>query len=338
MFLTNVLKRTTLSVVLGATLITMADTAAAATTLTISGSPTTSVTVGQTYSFDPSVSGASRYSRLRYTISGKPSWAYFSSYRGVLYGMPTSKNIGTFSNIVITVSDGRRTATLPAFAITVSGTSTTPTTPPPTEPTPPTSPTNTAPTISGSPATTVNAGSAYSFKPTAADANNDPLTYSIASKPSWATFSTSSGLLSGTPGATNAGVYGNIVISVSDGKATTSLPAFALTVKSVVVTGSAMISWLPPTTNTDGTALTNLAGYRISVWHVADRAQHGCERRDRWRHELHDRQPVRRHVVLQRGCVHRDGHVELRIGHGDEDDSVMSLVARAPVAHRRSAS
>jgi hypothetical protein len=54
------------------------------------------------------------------------------------------------------------------------------------------------------------------------------------------------------------------VISVSDGKATTSLPAFALTVKSVTTTGSAMISWTPPTTNTDGTALTNLAGYRIA--------------------------------------------------------------------------
>jgi putative Ig domain-containing protein len=262
MFLTNVLKRTTFAVapalLLGATLFTMADTAAAATTLTISGSPSTSVTVGQSYSFDPYVSGASRYSRIRYSISGKPSWATFSSYRGVLYGVPTAQNVGTFSNIVITVSDGRRTATLPAFSITVTGTTTT--SPPP----PTTTPTNTAPTISGSPATTVNAGSAYSFKPTAADANNDPLTYSIASKPSWATFSTSTGLLSGTPGATSAGVYSNIVISVSDGKATTSLPAFALTVKSVVVTGSAMISWLPPTTNTDGTALTNLAGYRIS--------------------------------------------------------------------------
>jgi hypothetical protein len=28
-------------------------------------------------------------------------------------------------------------------------------------------------------------------------------------------------------------------------------------------TGSATVSWLPPTTNSDGTALTNLAGYHI---------------------------------------------------------------------------
>jgi hypothetical protein len=29
------------------------------------------------------------------------------------------------------------------------------------------------------------------------------------------------------------------------------------------VTGSATLSWTPPTRNTDGSALTNLAGYRI---------------------------------------------------------------------------
>lgn len=255
MFLSKILTRAAMPLVMSATLLTMADAASAATSLTISGSPPTTVKAGQSYTFQPSYSGTNRYSRVRFTISGKPSWATFSAYRGTLYGVPTTSNAGTYANIVITVSDGRRTAKLAPFAITVTGTTTTP---------PPTTPTNTAPTISGSPLTSVNAGTAYSFKPTASDANNDPLTYSIASKPSWATFSTTTGLLSGTPAATDAGVYSNIVISVSDGKARTSLPAFALTVKSVVVTGSAMISWTPPTTNTDGTALTNLAGYRIA--------------------------------------------------------------------------
>ncbi len=152
----------------------------------------------------------------------------------------------------------------------------------------------------------MNAGSAYSFKPTASDANNDPLTYSIASMPSWATFSTSTGLLSGTPSATNAGVYSNIVIAVSDGKATTSLPAFSLTVKPVVVTGSAMISWTPPTTNTDGTALTNLAGYRIaygtsatSLTSVANVPTAGVT-------SYIDRRSVRRHLVLHRHGLHVD--------------------------------
>jgi hypothetical protein len=259
MFYSSVLTRPTISAVLATAVLSLSQvtTASAATTLTISGQPATSVTVDQTYSFTPSVSG-SRYYRLRYSISGKPSWMSFSSYRGTLYGIPHTANVGTYSNIVITVTDGRRTAQLAPFAIAVKGTTTTPTP----EPTP-TPTTNTAPTITGAPATSVTVGTAYSFKPTAADANGDALTYSISGLPSWATFSGTTGLLSGTPAAGSAGTYSNIVISVSDGKATTSLTAFSIAVKAVVV-GSAQLSWTPPTANTDGSALTNLAGYRIN--------------------------------------------------------------------------
>jgi hypothetical protein len=49
---------------------------------------------------------------------------------------------------------------------------------------------------------------------------------------------------------------------VSDGKATASLPAFAVTVQAIAL-GSATLSWTPPTQNTDGSPLTNLSGYRI---------------------------------------------------------------------------
>ncbi len=52
------------------------------------------------------------------------------------------------------------------------------------------------------------------------------------------------------------------MISVTDGKSTASLPSFSITVANVV-TGSATLSWTPPTANTDGSQLTTLAGYRI---------------------------------------------------------------------------
>jgi hypothetical protein len=68
--------------------------------------------------------------------------------------------------------------------------------------------------------------------------------------------------LNGTPSATHVGVYANIVITVSDGDATRSLPAFAIAVNGIT-TGSATLSWTPPTQNTDGSALTNLRGYKI---------------------------------------------------------------------------
>ncbi len=209
---------------------------------TISGTPATTATVGTAYNFQPSASDADG-NTLGFTIANRPSWASFSTTTGRLTGTPTAT--GTFSNIVIGVSDGRVTTSLPAFSINVSNVS------------------NRAPVISGTPAGSVNAGSAYSFRPTASDPDGNTLTYSIANRPSWAAFNTSTGQLSGTPSASQVGTYSNIGISVSDGRATTSLPAFAISVVDVS-NGGATLSWTAPTSNTDGTSLSNLAGYRIS--------------------------------------------------------------------------
>ncbi len=69
------------------------------------------------------------------------------------------------------------------------------------------------------------------------------LTYSIANRPAWASFSTTTGELCGTPFAEHAKVYSGIVISVTDGTTKVSLPACSLTVKpnankSPVITGT----------------------------------------------------------------------------------------------------
>ena len=77
---------------------------------------------------------------------------------------------------------------------------------------------NSAPTISGVPATTVTVGSMYSFTPNANDADNDALTFSIQNKPGWAAFDNASGRLSGQPSLGDEGAYNNIQITVSDGK------------------------------------------------------------------------------------------------------------------------
>jgi Fibronectin type III domain len=80
--------------------------------------------------------------------------------------------------------------------------------------------------------------------------------------PSWASFNAATGQLSGTPGLQHVGTTTGIVITADDGAATTSLAAFNLTVQAVAA-GSATLTWMPPTTNTDGSPLTNLAGYNI---------------------------------------------------------------------------
>jgi hypothetical protein len=103
---------------------------------------------------------------------------------------------------------------------------------------------------------------AYSFVPGAPYANGNLLTFSGSGLPAWATFDTTSGRIGGTPTAADVGTYDNIVISVSDGSARASLPAFSITVLAVA-TGSATLSWLPPTQNTDGSPLSNLAGFRV---------------------------------------------------------------------------
>lgn len=121
---------------------------------------------------------------------------------------------------------------------------------------------NQAPTITGNPATAARADLAYTFQPAASDADGDVLAFSISNKPAWAVFNTTTGALTGTPKAADVGTYANITISVSDGVASKSLTAFAVTVNQIS-TGSASLSWMPPTEHIDGTVLLNLAGFRI---------------------------------------------------------------------------
>lgn len=123
--------------------------------------------------------------------------------------------------------------------------------------------------ISGTPSTSITVGSQYSFTPTASDTDGGKLTYSVQNAPSWATFSTSTGQLSGSPKDTDVGTTHNIVITVADGSATAALSAFAITVVSTTAasptsnTGTAKITWRAPTENSNGTALTDLAGYYV---------------------------------------------------------------------------
>jgi hypothetical protein len=218
--------------------------------VSISGAPARAVTAGQAYSFTPSATD-SLGRTLVFAISNLPSWATFNTGSGQLSGTPAAGNVGTYSNIVIAVSDGLKTATMPAFSIQVAASKASTPAPP-------------APTIAGTPATTDVAGSPYSFQPAASGPAGMTLSFSVQNKPSWATFSIATGLLSGTPTSAQSGSYGNIVISVSDGQASSALPAFGITVTAPAsTTGTATVSLTPPTQNSDGTPLTNLAGMRV---------------------------------------------------------------------------
>lgn len=211
---------------------------------TITGTPGATATVGRSYSFRPVGSDADG-DTLVYAIQNKPSWATFSTTTGRLSGTPTSGAVGTSARITITVSDSEAPpVALPSFTIQVSAQA------------------NRAPTIGGTPGLSVAVGSAYSFQPTASDADGNTLSFSVTNLPSWASFNTSTGRISGTPAAGNIGTLAAITISVSDGVAVTSLAPFVLVVISAG-TGTATVNWTPPTANTDGTTLTDLAGFKV---------------------------------------------------------------------------
>ncbi len=181
-------------------------------------------------------------------IWAKPSWATFSTTTGQLSGTPSADNVGTQGNIRIGVTDELVNAYTPFFSIRVlTATST-----------------SDKPSISGTPPTSVTAGTTYRFQPTAKDPDGKTLSFSVQHKPAWATFSIATGLLEGTPGSTQTGAYDDVIISASNGQYSSALPAFDVTVTgSASSTASALIEWVPPTENTNGTPLTDLAGVRI---------------------------------------------------------------------------
>lgn len=92
---------------------------------------------------------------------------------------------------------------------------------------------NNAPTISGSPETTVIIGQEYRFTPAASDNDGDTLRYTIKKKPAWASFDKTTGALTGTPTKQQHidRTFSDIIITAIDEKyARIALPAFDIRV------------------------------------------------------------------------------------------------------------
>lgn len=94
-------------------------TSVTTTSLSITGQPPTSVSLGSTYYFNANTSGGSG-NTVAFSVQNKPSWATLNTVTGELRGTPDQA--GTFSNIIMSASDGQSTAKLPAFSIAVNST------------------------------------------------------------------------------------------------------------------------------------------------------------------------------------------------------------------------
>jgi hypothetical protein len=179
----------------------------------LSGTPPATATVGTSYGFKPSVANVTA-STLTFTAQNRPAWLALNAQTGQLQGTPSTSNVGTWPNIVLSASDGKNVGSLPPFSIKVQaaggGGSTI--------------------TLSGTPDTTVTQNNAYSFQPSATDSTaGATITFSIQNKPSWANFNASTGALTGTP--TQVTTYSNIVISATDGTANAALAPFSIQVE-----------------------------------------------------------------------------------------------------------
>jgi len=184
----------------------------------IEGTPPIQVLEDDDYYFKPSAYDLDN-DPLEFSISNQPAWATFNTQTGELSGTPVNANVGLSEGIVITVTDTTGlSSSLSEFGIQVVNV-------------------NDAPTITGTSTQSVQEGTDYSFVPTSNDIDllvdpTERLTYSIESKPAWASFNVNTGELHGTPGTNDVGTYPGIVITVTDEGGLTDSLAFDLTVTS----------------------------------------------------------------------------------------------------------
>ncbi len=131
---------------------------------------------------------------------------------------------------------------------------------------------NQAPTISAEAAAYARVGEKFDLQPIASDPENDKLTFSAQNLPSWATFDSASGRITGTPSSSDVGEYEAITIAVADAahRANTSFSITVLGAKG----GVARLQWETPPIKVDGSPLDDLAGYRIVYGRTADDLDH----------------------------------------------------------------
>jgi hypothetical protein len=86
---------------------------------TIGGNPPPRIKFGEWYEFEPDAADRDG-EPLMFMVQNQPMWTSFDAATGRLFGQPAARDIGTYEDIIISVSDGHSAASLPAFSITVS--------------------------------------------------------------------------------------------------------------------------------------------------------------------------------------------------------------------------
>ncbi len=149
---------------------------------------------------------------LTYAASNLPSGAHLDRATGILSWTPDLFQAGTYSDIVLSASDGNLTSS-ETISIVVANT-------------------NQAPVITPLPTLLGNEGETLRFVVSASDPDADPVVLSVVGLPSGATFNARTGEFSWTPDFSQAGDYGLVFTALDpqSGRGTLDVPLKILNV------------------------------------------------------------------------------------------------------------
>jgi hypothetical protein len=147
---------------------------------------------------------------------------------------------------------------------------------------------NAPPAIATASVADAEVGARFDYQPAAQDPDSDTLRFTAVNLPTWASLDPTSGLISGTPGPNDAGLYESISVTVTDGTHVVATEPFSITVNPALAvnptlepvdptqelaaqelaaqelgSGVALLQWELPLSKVSGEPLDDLAGYRI---------------------------------------------------------------------------
>ena len=157
-----------------------------------SNPPAALIVAGNSYSYAPTATGSPAPTIV---LSGSiPGWLEIDATTGAMSGTPSVADIGQTHNISLTASNAFG-SDVQTFQITVFGP---------------------APQFTSVPVTVATAGVPYAY--TAAAVGGPPApALSVGALPSWLTFDSNTGLMTGTPGAADIGLSAKITITATNG-------------------------------------------------------------------------------------------------------------------------
>lgn len=86
---------------------------------TISGTPMMALRVGEPYSFKPTAADSDGDS-LTFSVTNKPAWMALNQSTGELSGTPGASDVGSFKGLAMSVTDGKASASLAVFNVSVT--------------------------------------------------------------------------------------------------------------------------------------------------------------------------------------------------------------------------